>query len=142
MSEQPTEFNVWARPKEGSLARAVQWTREKWKLSLAEAMSRVNDSKKTGWVLLHERCGWLDVPALVKSLPDFVEPGSAAVTEYELGYSPAGCNAYCATHGLHFLRGSRAPDAPCPVCAGWYIDTVQNGMAYRLTRHDGDGGDA
>ncbi|PTL77573.1 hypothetical protein [Vitiosangium sp. GDMCC 1.1324] len=76
MSEQPTEFNVWARPKDGSLARAVQWTREKWKLSLADAMSRVLHSRETGWVLIHERCGWLDVPGLVKSLPDFVEPGT------------------------------------------------------------------
>ncbi len=137
MSEQPTEFNVWARLKEGALAAAVQWTREQWKLPLAEAMSRVLPcARETGWVLLHQRCGWLDVPGLVESLPDFVVPGSASVTVFKDATTPSGCNRYCARHALHYYQGKRSPEEPCPVCKGWYIHTVRDGRAIRYVRGD------
>jgi hypothetical protein len=142
MSEQAAEFNVWARPREGSLAPAVQWTREKWKLPLADAMHQVRLCMETGWVLIHRRCGWLDVPGLVTSLPDFVVPGSAAVTLFEDSVTPSRCDRYCALHALHYVAGIRPPEQTCPVCAGRYIDSVRDGMALRLVRREGEDGDA
>lgn len=126
--ENPADFDVWCKVKEGTAKSVAEWTAKIHSISVIDALGAVRESLgKDGYIQVYVGCGWDDFPELCKELPYFVQQDSCVTTEST--YRPSVCSGFCEKHSLRYVVQE------CPVCAGFYINRVIDGKRI-LARSD------
>jgi len=107
--DDPADFGVWGQIKIGQIPMFRTW------LSVEHDISKLNahqlftkDLKHDEITQIYVGYGWLDIPALLKNIPDFIEPGSAVATVSNV--SPLRSPGFCSNHQVYFQHKI------CPVC--------------------------
>lgn len=132
--ENPASFDIWGKIHEKSVKVAAEWKMNMVPITLIDAYKLVRDSVKVdGYTEIFVNVGWDDIPRLQQELPEFVQQGSAVITERS--YTPSQCTGYCVEHMLRYISKI------CPVCAGNYVNRVVDGMIVVVHR-DGNKIDA
>lgn len=106
----PVTFGVWGRIKPGKTAEFRAWVAKDLKISELTAHQFFGNQKPPKLVQFHSGYGWLEVPALLDNIPEFIEEESVAVSVTDI--YPSENSAYCEIHKIYYGRGD------CPVCTG------------------------
>lgn len=124
--ENPASFDIWCKINDKATKAAAIWLMNIYPLSIIDAYKFVRDwVKADGYTLVFVNVGWDDIPMLQQQLPDFVQQGSAVITETSYGLSQ--CTEYCVEHMLRYVSKK------CPVCEGNYANRVVDGVMVVVT---------
>ena len=108
--DDPADFGVWGKVREGQSAKFRRWTSARLGMREIDVHRLLDDAVKGGRLVeIYAGYGWFEIPVLLATIPDFIEPETVAVSAS--GLMPSSRLEYCVEHALYYGR-----IGGCPVC--------------------------